>query len=284
MNLLKVIFIGGLSNGKIIYDYFKKNKYVNLMLTITYPDDFSGARHVIFPDCNEIVKSGTTKGFEQSICDLSPDLIFVAGWSELISEKILLIPNLGVIGFHPSKLPYDRGRSVIAWQIEEGYTSTALTMFIYNSYPDGGDIIAQEKIKIEFNDYVVDILDKIDMATYNLIVSTFPLIRKKIISPQKQDLSVGNFRRLRKKEDSLINWNQNSLNIYNKIRAISYPYPGAETYIDNQMIRIWRAEIVNDFLWGKTESPGTTIAKLFDNTYIIKTKDSFIHITKYELT
>lgn len=47
---LSVIFIGGLSNGKIIYDYLNKNRYVNISLVITYSDTYQGARHTILGD------------------------------------------------------------------------------------------------------------------------------------------------------------------------------------------------------------------------------------------
>ena len=159
---LKVFFIGGLTNGKIVYDYLKKNRYVNLCGVVTYPDDFKGARFVAFPDDPNIIKTGSSKEEVSLIKSLAPDLIIVAGWSELIPEEILGIPKMGVIGFHPAKLPMDRGRSVLAWQIEDGYTETALTMFKYTDYPDGGDIIGQDIIKIEKEDYISDILDKVD--------------------------------------------------------------------------------------------------------------------------
>ena len=82
-------------------------------------------------------KKNTVKDCIHAIKDLAPDLIIVAGWSELIPNEILSIPRMGVIGFHPAKLPFDRGRSVLAWQIEDGYTETSLTMFKYSDYPDG---------------------------------------------------------------------------------------------------------------------------------------------------
>jgi methionyl-tRNA formyltransferase len=195
---MKVIFIGGLTNGKIVYEYLLKNRYFDLQLTITYADNYNGPRHIIIPDGHNIIKSGTLKNLSSQIKKLTPDLIIVAGWSELIDEEILSIPRLGVIGFHPSKLPFDRGRSVLAWQIEEGYKETALSMFFYSTYPDGGDIIAQEKVIIETEDYINDVLDKIDLATYNLIHAYFPLIRKGLYVTKKQDLSEGNFRHLSK--------------------------------------------------------------------------------------
>ena len=282
---IKVFFIGGLSNGKIVYDYLKGNKYVDLVGVITYPDDFQGARHVVFENGRNIVKSGKCNGYERGIRDLNPNLIIVAGWSELIPNEILEIPSMGVLGFHPAKLPMDRGRSVLAWQIEDGYTETALTMFKYTDYPDGGDIIGQDIIKIDHEDYISDILDKVDVATENLMKAYFPLIRQGLAKSRKQDLSEGSFRRLRNGGNSIINWNANSETIYNKVRAISHPYPGATTILPldgtEQGIYVWRSETLNDFPFGKDAKPGTLVATLYDGTLIVKTRDAYLHITDY---
>lgn len=278
---LNVVFIGGLTNGKIVYSYLKKNKYVKLCLIITYPDDYNGIRHIPFEELDVTIKSGTLNGYEDRILNLKPDIIIVAGWSELIPNVILNCPTYGVVGFHPSKLPYDRGRSVLAWQIEDGYKEIALTMFRYCDYPDGGDILAQEKIRVDNNDYISDILDKIDSATKNMMYAYFPLLRQGLLIVRPQDLTEGSFRRLRNDGDSLIDWNKNSVTIYNKIRAISHPYPGAITTINNRLMRVWRSEIMEDFFMDCSASPGTLIATCFDDSLIIKTKDSFIRIIDY---
>lgn len=284
---IKVYFIGGLTNGKIVFDYLKANKYVDMVGVVTYPDSFKGARHVVFEDDEYIIKSGKAKGYEHVIKDAEPDLIIVAGWSELIPEEILNIPKMGVIGFHPAKLPMDRGRSVLAWQIEDGYTETALTMFKYTDYPDGGDIIGQDIIKIEKEDYISDILDKVDAATENLMKAYFPLLRQGLTKPRKQDLSEGSFRRLRNAGNSVINWNSNSETIYNKIRAISHPYPGATTTLKiegkDSNLAVWRSEIVEDFPYGKESRPSTVVAKLFDSSLVVKTRDAFLRITEYDI-
>jgi len=279
---IKVVFIGGLTNGYIVYDYLKRNKYVDLALAITYKDDFTGARYQRIPDSQEVLRSGSTKDCVQLIAKIQPDLIIVAGWSELVPDEILNIAPMGCYGFHPAKLPMDRGRSVLAWQIEEGYAETALTMFKYTNYPDGGDIIAQELIKIDTEDYINDILDKIDGATLNIMRAYFPLLRQGLIKPRKQDLSEGNFRRLRGAADSVIKWNQNSETIYNKVRAISHPYPGATTTLEGKEIIVWRSEICNDFPIGKDQTAGTLIAKLFDNSLVYRTRNGFLRITEYQ--
>ncbi len=284
---IKVFLIGGLTNGKIVYDYLKKNRYVNLCGVVTYPNDFKGARFVVFPDEPNVKKSGSSKDEVSLIKGLTPDLIIVAGWSELIPKEILGIPKMGVIGFHPAKLPMDRGRSVLAWQIEEGYTETALTMFKYTDYPDGGDIIGQDIIKIEKEDYISDILDKVDAATENLMKAYFPLLRQGLAMPRKQDLSEGSFRRLRNAGNSIINWNSNSETIYNKVRAISHPYPGATTTLKIEgkdcNMAVWRSEIVEGFPYGKESKPSTVVAKLFDSSLVVKTRDAFLRITEYDI-
>src|SRR5690554_4913604 len=165
MEKLNVIFIGGMTDGLIVYEYLNNNKFVNLSLVITYENGAKHPRAVDFPNKKNVIKNGSANLSTELIVKTNPDYIFVAGWSELLNENILNASKKGVIGFHPSKLPLDRGRSVLAWQIEEGYTETALSMFYYTNFPDGGDIIAQEKIKIESNDYIKDILDKVDFAT-----------------------------------------------------------------------------------------------------------------------
>ena len=190
---------------------------------------------------------------------------------------------MGCLGFHPAKLPKDRGRSVLAWQIEDGYEETALTLFKYTNYPDGGDIYAQEAIRISKDDYINDILDKIDSATFNIMRSYFPLIRQGLIEGKKQNLCDGNFRRLRGAIDSVIDWNQPSQNIYNKIRAISRPYPGATTIYNGYKIVVWRSEVLESFPFGNEVMPGTVVAKLFDDSIIYKTRDSFIRIIDYNI-
>lgn len=284
MNPYNVILIGGQSNGKIVYDYLKRNRYVHLMLTVTYPDHADKPRMVCFPDAPDILKVDSANRYLEKIRSLHPDLLIVAGWSELLEEDLLACSKEGVIGFHPSRLPYDRGRSVLAWQIEEGYTETALTLFYYNSIPDAGDIIAQERIQIAETDYIADVLDKVDFATLNLMRAYFPLLRKQTAPRRRQEIHDGSYRRLRDEGDSRICWDRPAKDIVNKIRAISKPYPGAVGLIQGRKIKIWRGRAVPVLSVPLNTIPanGDRVAELCDGSLLVKCRDGFVQITEYE--
>tara|TARA_X000000950_G_scaffold225907_1_gene272612 strand:+ start:26543 stop:27391 length:849 start_codon:yes stop_codon:yes gene_type:complete len=278
--MIKVAFIGGLENGYIVYNYLKSNRFIDLKIVITYNDQCEKPNHKIFPNEKNIIKSNSANSHVEFLKKFNLDIIFVAGWSELLHESLVNLPKIGTIGFHPSKLPMDRGRSVLAWQIAEGYTSSALTMFFYNDIPDGGDIIGQDIFKIEENDYISDVLSKVNDSTENLMKSYFPLLREGIVPRKKQKLEEGSFRRLRTNKDSVINWNQNAKKIFNLIRAISDPYPNAIAVIDESEFKVYKSEIIpkNKFIDFGNNVPGKVIATLSDNSLVISTRDDFLRV------
>ena len=110
----------------------------------------------------------------------------------------------------------------------------------------------------------------------------FPLFRQGLLVEKKQDLSQGNFRRLRGEKDSIINWNNSAKSIYNKIRAISHPYPGAIAELNGKKILVWRSKVLSDFPLFHNSACGTMVARCYDNSLIVKTRDVFIRITEYE--
>jgi methionyl-tRNA formyltransferase len=276
--MIKIVFIGGFAYGKVVYEYLKQNKFVELGLSVTYPDNADGAN---FPNDENLVRDSSANKYLEQIKKYDPDFIFISGWSELLTAELVQCAKKGTIGFHPSKLPNDRGRSVLAWQIEEGYTDTALSMFYLNDLPDCGDIIAQEKIRIDFEDTIQNVLSKVGEATYSLMKAYFPLLREGKAPRLAQDIRQGNFRRLRTDRDSEIDWNRNSVFIYNKVRAITHPYPGANATINNEKYKIWKCQII-DFSLGDHVAPGTLVATLFDNSIVIRTRDGFVRITKFD--
>jgi methionyl-tRNA formyltransferase len=275
---IRVAFIGDQTNGKIVYDYLLKNRYVDLVFSLNSGKSEALARGVKFGS-GEQHHQGTCAEHLKAIQAAAPDLIMVAGWSELLPECLISLAPMGTIGVHPSQLPHNRGRSVLAWQIEEGQTLTALTMFYYNSLPDAGDIIAQHEIRIDHSDYINDILHKVDWATHNLMRAYFPLIRQGVAPRLPQDWNVGLFRRARGATDSIIDWDRPATEIYNKIRAISRPYPGAVGELDGKCLTIWKADLLAKD--GVNAQPGDVLS-VENGCLVVACRRSFLLITDYE--
>ena len=288
----KIALICALENGEIALEYFSnldKKGVIDLIKIYTYKDELIPNKNMYIRldnivDSNILTKVGKINDYKDEIKGLNPDFIFVIGWSQLINKEIINASKKGTIGFHTSKLPMDRGRSTIAWQISEGYTETALTMFYISEGIDNGDIIAQENIKIEQNDYVKDILSKINQSTYNLLKTYFPLLLSGKAPRIKQGETQASYRRLRTDNDSLINWNSNTDKIYNLIRAVSFPYPKAWTLYKGEKIKINYASMI-DFTFKEFyffEKTGTIIGNMKGFGYLIKTRDGIIAIDDLE--
>jgi methionyl-tRNA formyltransferase len=284
-----IILICALEEGRIVHNYFsnlhKKGK-VNLLKVYTYEDKVVPNKNMFVPLDNIVNHSILKKikninSYKNEISKINPDFIFVAGWSQLIGKEIINASKKGIIGFHTAKLPKDRGRSTIAWQIEEGYKETALTMFYIAEGIDNGDIIAQKIITITPCDYVNDIISKMNTAIYDLLEIYFPILVRGKAPRIKQDEEQATYRRLRNDDmDCLIDWDLDSMEIYNHIRAVSFPYPKAWTLYKGEKIRINKAILINFF--PETlyffEKPGTIIGNLKGFWNLIKTRNGIIAI------
>ena len=182
----------------------------------------------------------------ETIKKINPDLIIVGGWQQLLSQEIIDIAKFGAIGFHSSLLPKYRGRAPVNWAIIMGERKTGITMFYLSADADDGDIIAQKEVEILFNDDCNSVYKKCAIAGAELIKNNLSLIAKnKAPRIHNEAKSYPTYPK-RTPADGEIDFNRNSLDIYNFIRALTKPYPGAWTYKNGKKIIIWRAEIVMD--------------------------------------
>lgn len=285
---MKVILIGGLKNGKSIAKYLNNHKKTELLKVYVLKDELGKdvSDFVTFDDiipAEKIIKVDKINNYEDEINNLNPDIIFVVGWSQLVSNKIIKSARIGVIGFHPAKLPKDRGRSVLAWQISEGYTQSAVSMIWIDTGIDSGNIIGQKDYLINYNDNIRDILNKVYDFCLELMETYYPLIIDGNRISIKQDNTKATYRRKRNKADGIINWNRNSSEIYNLIRAITEPYPGAISYYKNKEVLILNGYEYEINTIYKNELPGTILEFKLNEGMVVKTKEEGILIDKIKI-
>jgi len=198
---------------------------------------------------------------------IRPDVIFCFGWSYLLKSEILNLPPLGVVGFHPTLLPSNRGRHPIIWALVLGLEETGSTFFVMDEGADSGDILSQETIDIKYEDNAESLYNKITSTAITQIKKFVPLLQRDEYKPVRQDSSQANYWRKRGKSDGKIDWRMSSYPIYNLVRALSKPYIGAHAEYNGEDIKIWRVKEVkvdcNNIVAGQ-------IISVDENSFVVK--------------
>lgn len=213
----------------------------------------------------------------QNIKNLAPDIILSVYYRSLISDEILKLAPLGAFNMHGSLLPKYRGRAPINWVLVKGEKETGATLHYMVAKADAGDIVGQKVVPISNDDTALTLTQKVTTAACEIIKEVYPLIETKNLKPRKQDMSVSTYFGRRTPADGLIDWNQNAQTIYNLIRAVTKPFPGAFFEENGKKIIIWRAKVLPT----KTQAAaGTTVSK---TPYIITAADKDLEILDFEV-
>jgi UDP-4-amino-4-deoxy-L-arabinose formyltransferase/UDP-glucuronic acid dehydrogenase (UDP-4-keto-hexauronic acid decarboxylating) len=171
---------------------------------------------------------------------ISPEVIFSFYYRNLLSSDILMIPSAGAFNLHGSLLPAYRGRSPVNWALVNGEERTGVTLHHMLKTPDAGDIVGQKEVRIEFEDTAHTLYQKLCVKARELLEEVLPLIKKGIAPRVAQNLSQGSYYGGRRPEDGKIDWGWPVMRIYNLIRGVTEPYPGAFTYMPgSEKLFIW---------------------------------------------
>lgn len=172
---------------------------------------------------------------------IAPAFIFSFYYRNMINTQVLAIPRLGALNLHGSYLPRYRGRVPVNWAVINGETETGATLHYMVEKPDAGDIVDQEKVGIAFSDTARDVFDKVTDAAERVIARAWPLLRDGKAARTPMDLAQGNYCGGRRPDDGRIDWTKSALQIYNLVRGVTHPYPGAFTWLGGRKAIIWQA-------------------------------------------
>ena len=178
----------------------------------------------------------------EKIRNLAPEVIFSFYYRHLLGRDILMIPQAGSFNLHGSLLPAYRGRCPVNWVLVNGERRTGVTLHHMTEAADAGDIVGQKEVLIGFEDTARTLYQKLCPKAEELLREVLPLIKKGIAPRTPQDLKKGSYYGGRKPEDGKIDWNWPATRIYNLIRAVTEPYPGAFTFLPaGEKMFIWWA-------------------------------------------
>lgn len=197
----------------------------------------------------------------------------------MLPEVVWAMPSLGTFNLHASLLPQYRGAAPINWAIINGEQETGVTTFFLKHEIDTGSIIFQEKEKINADDDVGNLYDRLMQKGSSLVLKTVRAIEAGNVPSQPQDESV-QIKHAPKifKETCEVNWNQPSAVIRNFVRGLS-PYPAAWTTLNGKIFKLFKVEIANSrpstVESGEIETDNKTFLR-------VKTQDGWISIVEFQ--
>jgi methionyl-tRNA formyltransferase len=205
----------------------------------------------------------------KKIESLQPDFLFSFYYRRMIGKDIVSIPKYGAFNLHGSYLPYYRGRCPVNWVIINGEKKTGVTLHYMIEKPDAGDIVGQKEGLIASTDTARTLYDKLCQAATLLLDELLPQMKQGKIPRCRQDLTKGSYFGGRRPEDGRIDWNRGADEIYNLIRGVTGPYPGAfASYNNDEKIIIWWAE------------PAVPMGEGVPGTVVLKNKEVLVQTAK----
>lgn len=160
-----------------------------------------------------------------------PDVIFSFYYRAMIPATVLALAAQGAFNMHGSLLPKYRGRVPVNWAVLHGETETGATLHAMEARPDAGYIVDQTSVPILPDDTAGEVFGKVTVAAEQTLWRALPAMMAGNIAQLPNRLAEGSYFSGRKPEDGRIDWQQPAAQVYNLIRAVAPPYPGAFTDI-----------------------------------------------------
>jgi methionyl-tRNA formyltransferase len=173
------------------------------------------------------------------LAELELDLAFVIGWTQLVGPAARKLIPSGVVGAHASLLPRNRGRAPVNWALIKGEQETGNTLLWLGDSVDGGDVIDMARIAITPYDSCLSIYEHVAESNRAMILRLLPKLldgeRPATPQPPSDEPPLSK----RRPSDGQVDWSQSSARVYDFVRGLTRPYPGAFSWLNGRRWRIW---------------------------------------------
>jgi methionyl-tRNA formyltransferase len=193
------------------------------------------------------------------------DFAIVLGWNEILHGSTMTRVKRGLVGAHASLLPKDRGSAPINWSLIRGDKRTGNTLIWLAEGVDSGDIIDQRSFDVTPYDTCHSLYEAVAASNRDMLLDLLPrlLAGERPGNPQ----AAGGEDKIlprRRPSDGKVDWRQSSQRVYDFVRALTRPYPGAFSYLDGECYHIWRASLLPGDI--SLASPGICLGPVFSPT------------------
>ena len=231
---------------------------------VTQPDKpNSRGNGIIFSDVKKVAleheipifqpEKASEETFVESIRQLDPDIIVVAAYGQILRENILNLPKYRCINVHASLLPKYRGASPIQWAVINGEKETGVTIMYMEKGLDTGDMILTRRLELAPDETAGSLHDRLMELGGPTLLEAMDEIEAGTAHPIPQNNDEATYVGMIKKSMGELDFNNKTEYLERLIRGL-IPWPGAYTFINGKMLKIWKAVIPD----GRAEAPEET--------------------------
>jgi methionyl-tRNA formyltransferase len=247
--MAKILFIGGTKRGYLLLnELFSRGEIIIAVYGLIEDNHETLKYHMeLERSCQERQVSVTmtkriTRENTKEITEVyQPDLIICVGWRTIIPSEVIHFPKYGCLGVHDSLLPKYRGFAPVNWCIINGETKTGVTLFHFSEGIDEGDIVDQHEIAIHPDWTAPELYERVIDESIKVVIENLDLLKEGRAPRKPQNHGEATYTCSRTPEDGLIDWHKPTTTIYNLIRGLAYPYPGAFTFYNGTRMHVWEA-------------------------------------------
>jgi methionyl-tRNA formyltransferase len=186
------------------------------------------------------INAATSRGILTAV---GADVVLVIGWPQFVRAETLRLARLGMISAHASLLPHHRGSAPINWAIIRGERTTGNTLFWLAEEMDAGDLIDQTAFPITPYDTAASLYERVAESTRDMLLRLLPRLLGGERPGRPQPPPTEPVLRRRRPADGRIDWTWSSETIYDFVRALTRPYPGAFGTLEGRTWRVWQAAL-----------------------------------------
>jgi methionyl-tRNA formyltransferase len=180
----------------------------------------------------------------KTIAGVGADAMIVAAYGLILPAGVLDAFPYGCINIHASLLPRWRGAAPIQQALLAGDEETGISIMRMEEGLDTGPVYAIERIRIEPRDTSTTLHDKLAALGARTIVRALATIESGSLHAVPQSGGEITYAHKVTREQARINWQLPAVELDRVVRAFN-PFPVAFSYFDDQVVKIWAAEVAS---------------------------------------
>lgn len=251
---MKIVFMGTPDFSVPCLKALAENKY-DIPAVFTQPDKPKGRGYKMVPPpikvCAEeynipvyqpdsLRKGENAEKSIEILKNISPELIIVVAYGQILPKEILELPKYGCINIHASLLPQYRGAAPIQRCILDGMTKTGVTSMMMEEGLDTGDMLLSAETEIGENETASELHDRLSEMGAKVLIDTIKAVENNNLKPQKQDDEKSNYAKMITKDMSALDFNKSAQEVHNVIRGIT-----GFTTLDGKRLKVYRSCIAD---------------------------------------